>query len=944
MQRARDDHAPDAPTALTVDDDAAPLAVTGDPGFGWQPVDRDYGETQTAYQLQVFDEASADAGHRIADTQQVHSDQQSYVRVPALASQLRPDRRYWWNVRTWDRDGHPGAYSALAHFDTGLGDRDWKASWIRRPGAERAALEDYSLFRRVVRVGPSPITRARVYASAGHQYDLRVNGVRLAHGPSFAYPDEQYYQATDVTKSVRAGAANVFAFVTWWGQPGQGRPASVPALIAQISIDHADGSREVIVTNSKWRAHAGPWKQGHQRNDEGDFVEHIDERQALPGWDSPAAASDDRGWVAAAVVGPAGTAPFTHLVAARTHIVEQRRAPVSLRRVGTGWVADFGAIISATPVVELHNGRAGAAITLVGGDALDPDGHVSSTNGIQDTDMTWDFDARAGAQELRPFGYLAFRYLEVDGASEPLTPADVQIDARHASFPNENAGQFGTDSAALNNVWNLARHSALYDSQEQFLDTPTREKGPFLGDSFDVSQAAMAAFGDRALTFQALRDFARSQTRYWPDGRVNVVYPNGDGKRDIPDATQTYVEWVWQNWVTTGNREQLASLYPVVLNITDYVARAIDKRTGLVTYLPGGGSDYQNGAVDWPPAMRYGYDMNTAARTMMNVLAVDDFRRVAAMADALGRPRAESVRQTARADALVKAIRSRLTRPDGILIDGLEANGAQSTHASQQANAWALAFGVVPAAHTKAVADYIVSLKNAMGVVYFRVLLDALHRAGRDDALIASLTDPGRPGYANMLQRGATFTWESWNAPDVGDSESHGWGSTVLAVLQDDILGVRAVEPGAARLDVRIPHTTLANASGVVATQRGPVPIKWTHSGTTDVIELSVPDNVTAVVHLTASDVGHVANRSRPLAGAPGVEGVSRAGNEVLVTIGSGTYVLANTAPLHGAGASSTWHTGLILAAAGVFLVLAGIVVLLVRRRSRAGQSDRMHV
>ena len=54
----------------------------------------------------------------------------------------------------------------------------------------------------------------------------------------------------------------------------------------------------------------------------------------------------------------------------------------------------------------------------------------------------------------------------------------------------------------------------------------------------------MAAFGERALTAQALRDFARSQARFWPDGRVNAVYPNGDDKRDIPDSTEDYVEWV----------------------------------------------------------------------------------------------------------------------------------------------------------------------------------------------------------------------------------------------------------------------------------------------------------------------------------------------------------------------------------------------------------------
>ena len=30
-------------------------------------------------------------------------------------------------------------------------------------------------------------------------------------------------------------------------------------------------------------------------------------------------------------------------------------------------------------------------------------------------------------------------------------------------------------------------------------------------------------------------EFARSQARYWLDGRLNAVYPTGQGKRDIPD-------------------------------------------------------------------------------------------------------------------------------------------------------------------------------------------------------------------------------------------------------------------------------------------------------------------------------------------------------------------------------------------------------------------------
>src|SRR5438874_6355401 len=114
----------------------------------------------------------------------------------------------------WDRAGAVGPFARLARFDVGVADGDWHADWIRRPGAERASPDDYSFFRKAVRVGASPIVRARVYASAGQQYELKVNGVRRAHGPSFAYPDEQYYETTDVTADLTPGRVNTFDFVT----------------------------------------------------------------------------------------------------------------------------------------------------------------------------------------------------------------------------------------------------------------------------------------------------------------------------------------------------------------------------------------------------------------------------------------------------------------------------------------------------------------------------------------------------------------------------------------------------------------------------------------------------------------------------------------------------------------------------------------------------------
>src|SRR5207245_1217158 len=155
-----------------------------------------------------------------------------------------------------------------------------------------------------------------------------------------------------------------------------------------------------------------------------------------------------------------------------------------------------------------------------------------------------------------------------------------------------------------------------------------REQSPFLRDGFNESETDMAAFAEQNLTRKDLLEFAESQARFWPDGRLNALYPSGEYPyvRDIPDFTEIYPEWVWQYWLRTGDRALLASVYPVLVNIAAYVERAVNLRTGLVTHLPGGGgsgSAYNEGIVDWPPSMRYGYDLATAAKTTVNELGVD---------------------------------------------------------------------------------------------------------------------------------------------------------------------------------------------------------------------------------------------------------------------------------------------------------------------------------
>ncbi|HLN15686.1 MAG TPA: family 78 glycoside hydrolase catalytic domain [Acidimicrobiales bacterium] len=884
------------PTGLTVNGLEEPVGVDPDDlSFAWTLTDRRRGARQSAYRVVVRRTGTAET---VWDSGRVSSARQAFV--PYGGPSLDADTRYVWTVATADGTGTFGPFAPARPFRTGLREKDWRAVWL---GTGPSTSFVYTYLRREFTLTSSPLTAATAYVAGAHKYQLWVNGTLADTGPSYSYPDEQYYQATDLTAHLRAGQRNAVGLLHYWHGEGSGRPASFPGVLAQVSVHHADGRDEVVGTGADWRQRPGEWLPSAVRNgSSNDYVEIIDGRATPLGWSSPGYGDGD--WSAVSVLGPVGTAPFTDLYAQRSRIDEHPVAPVSLRTLPSGAVvADFGQILAGRPVVDFHGGVAGRTVNLHVGYLLDQDGHVSTTHGTQGTDLSFTYIQRDGPQTFLPYTFLGFRYLQVDGAGEPLTADDVSMVARHAAMPAVAPATFLSSNETLDRVFALCAHSGLYASHEQFVDTPTRQKGQFLSDSTSESQVIMRTFGDRNLSWQGLRDFARSQARFWPDGRVNDVYPDGNGATDIPDFTELFPEWVWRYYVHTGDTATVEELYPTLRRITDYVWAAVDPTTGLVTNLPGGGSDYQYGLVDWPPQMRYGYDMATAARTTMNVLAVNACNRVAAFADIVGDTTASST-EAARAAALTAAINAHLVNADGLYVDGLEDDGSPSTHVSQQANAFALTYGVVPTESSTGygvftspvakVGRHVASLGVAMGPDHGLELVRALHAAGMDGAMVKTLTDAGSPGWAYILAHGGTFTWESWTPSDLeGDSMSHGWGSGALVAMQEHLLGIEPLPPGtlpgppvATHLVVAPPLDAIRHgarsserltfASGTAPTTSGPVTLAWRNSAlnrNTDrlALSLTLPANSRARLELPAAGPGSVTESGRQVTQATGV-------------------------------------------------------------------------
>lgn len=760
--------------------------------------------------------------------------------------------------------------------------------------------DEWTLFRTTIPL-TGTVARARLFAAASHQAQLALDGTPCLSTTSFGYPGEGYYDAADVTALLAAQAPGqhrpsgqqdpsgkpgkhrqrdqtaevpLTALLHWYG-PGQGRAGSLPGLLVRLSVDYTDGRREVFGSGPDWTAAEAPYRQAGYRNDEGDPVEHLDGQAAAAldaGQDMPPALSY-------------GTHPvpqFPALHPRRTTLSETFVAPKSFLTAADGTlVADFGKVIPARPELDFRSGTAGRTLMIRAGYTLTPDGRVDrGKTASQNTDMSFPYTQAEGPQQFRATVHLGFRYLEIPGV-EAADLSRVGAVVVHGKHPDE--GSFSSSDPTLDAVFGLLRDSALYGVQEQFVDTPTREKGQFLADAVNISYATMALFGEHAYTRQALREFGWSASRYWTNGedlgRYNAVYPNGDGKRDIPDFSLMMPEWAEEYHHRTGDVALVTELLPHLRNTADYALRylATDGPTaGLVTGLGGGSGPYLHGIVDWPDPGRFGYDMDCAAKTTVNAQAYSALISTARLCSLAGQE-AAAVRYAGHAGALAETIRTRL-RVDGIMVDGLHPDGTPSTHASQHATSFPLSLGVTGPAHAAADAQRIAGQGMLQGPMTVHRLVRALLSEGQTDAVLDLLTSPTQPGWARLLEQGASFTWEAWELAEGTDySQSHAWSASVVKEILEFLLGVRITVPGGSELVIEPPVCRLEHARGSVPLPNGAVAVNWRRTPAGIHLECTVPAGVTATVRLPAGSyriqgptAGPAVAHSGPGGAAPG--------------------------------------------------------------------------
>ena len=842
---------PAAPTETRLIDSFSQLGIdTTTPRFGWVVNDPDRREVQSAYEIIVADTRTGlDGAAPLWRSGKVLSAQQ--YGVVYAGPPLRKTSKYWWQVRTWDKDDQVSPWSVPVSFVTAFfapGDAAPGARWIRHPEADSRAVDPPPMFRRSFRID-KPVKQAFLYVCGLGQFVASLNGAKIGDhelDPVWTdYEKTACYVTFDVTPQILSGT-NVLGVLLGNGWLGDDRSKGTRdfgtmKLWAQLHVDYADGTADEVVSDPEWKVTRSPFTSIEVHG-----AESYDARLEQAGWNT--VAFDDSGWPqAVAAPSPGGALRSQN---APPVIARETLEAVGITHPADGvYVYDFGRNINGLYGISI-SGPAGSQVQMASGETLSGD-RVRSRNTAGSRYTL----KGVGVETWRlTFSSIGFRYLEVRnvsrGASESPRPRFLDAKAYSVCTGSHEAGSFAASDARYNRIYELALNTLRAGLVSIHEDGPTFEKLGWQEVAWTLLPSAMDAYDLQNLYTKIAGDLRDAQRT---NGLAPNIAPNWFHRSDSPpegvfdDAPAWGASMFmipWQLYWSYGDAVVLADSYP---RMRAYLAYLKSKeQDGLITY----------GLGDW---------MAPGGGTVANVegaVYVLDTRVMRDAAAVLGHA-ADASFYAGEYERVLAAYNRAYFQPATDRYLPL----------SQTDEAVPLAFGLVPAgreaAVTRALVDDIAHPQEdgsphsygkpgefgpilpghvTTGDIATTFLWQALGDAGEHDLVQTMIMQTTAPSYLNMIDGGETTITENWNVARAR-SHDHDMYAGILGWFHRTLGGISALQPGYARFQLKPGMPAgLQRIDASYRSVRGLIRSAWSIDGGVATWNIEVPVNSTARV------------------------------------------------------------------------------------------------
>ena len=453
---------------------------------------------------------------------------------------------------------------------------------------------------------------------------------------------------------------------------------------------------------------------------------------------------------------------------------------------------------------------------------------------------TFRYVAREGWQNWRSVIRRGVRYAKLVVRFPEGCAASAQIKkicCNEHVYPYTERGEFHCSDYKLNKIWDISRLTVRLCSEDTFVDCPTYEQTFWVGDARNESLFAYTGFGDYKLARRCLLLAGES---LWRSPIVESQVPSG-WEDILPAWSLLWAIGCQEHYQFSGDKSFLEEVYPAIRKQNFNIREMFTNSDGLFEL-----EDAWN-LLDWAPMDT----PRTGVVTHQNMLQVLALRRSAKVAEVLGKTDdAELYRKWA--DELKSAINKHLWEESKqAYIDCIHDDGSRSTVISQQTQTIAYLCDIVPKDKSDLFAKYLTDVPEGWVTIgspfMMAFTLEALDKAGDVGRAIELV----RKWWGMMINDDATTCWETfpgWFGEWPARSHCHAWSAAPAFILPTCVLGVRPIDPGFAKFEVRPYLGDLEWAKGRVPTPHGEIIIGLRRQDHKTAINIIVPEGTVALV------------------------------------------------------------------------------------------------
>ena len=733
---------------LTCEGLPEPLGIdSAEPHFSWK-IESPAPTGQAAYEIEVASSAKALKSGAVDLWASGKVESQDQIMVPYAGKTLSPKQLYWWRVRVWNSDGKVSGWSPAHRFGVGIiGEEKMQGDYIGAvPGEGRSPI-----LRKKFKAGAIKGT-ALLYVNSLGYHEAYLNGLKVSEAilqPAVSQLDKRSLIAVyDVTSLLKKGENELVLWTGsgWYKKTTFKAVYEGPLVKAELDDVTAGGASLVVSTDSSWEGtwsgykDYGTWTAWHFGG------EIIDSRTVPAGLDKKSLSGME--WGPVDVVSPEGIQAVQMMC--EPCVAQEVLEAKSIESLGNGrWAVDFGRIVNGMLDIRMPQLPEGTVSHASFADYQEKDGTFNPVS----RDDYISSGAPAGDRFANKFNHHVFRYVILDSLETP--PALKDIKALRMRTDYTKTASFESSDDELNAIHDMVAYTLENLAFDGYMvDCANIERLGYGGDGNASTLTLQILYGVSPLYLnwiQAWGDVIRE------DGGLPHTAPCPERAGGGPYWCGFIVQAPWRTYMSYADKRPMERLYPAMNHWLEYVdAYTVD---GLLGPWPN--LDYRHWFLgDWAAPDGVNVSDPESVGLVNNCSLCQVYSDLAAIAKLLGKDD-EAEAFTARLEALKVRINERFFHPDTFIYGS----------GSQIDMAYPLLVDAVPEQYKEGVRNCLFERTKSVydghlktGLVGIPVVTEWATLAGECDWMYGMLKQHGYPGYLDMLDNGATGTWEHWNA------------------------------------------------------------------------------------------------------------------------------------------------------------------------------------